>query len=384
MSGCQCSARKTKLREVPRSTILKGLAAIDAILVKAKVLPEWKRIIDLEKRLGRTLIASWEAQSKKAVREAVKAFKGTGKRVSASQKKKALKAIREAFAGFGERNEEAVKTTTEESFKLAIDAMNKKVQGKTRRSLRYDFTPAQERKEPVKKAPRIAPTAPGLEARFDVIDQRAVEQLTRRHTLWMDDFYSRELAESVEDLVSEVIVQHGDDPAVAARQLEAVLEREFGYDPANPNTGPYARVPVGWSRSAAAYFEGIAAHVVTTARVGGQLSALVSVGASTYSIVNPIDERTCEECAYMAQYATDMPVGEAYQAFQAEIDAEPEDIKDFLHPWMKVDGYQRVAGTSGAWTSTTPSKFIDQGLGYPPYHLGCRCTIDISPAATFA
>ncbi len=370
--GCSCCDFGT----VPTSELVKGLADIDYILKATKILPEWKAMIALENRLRKIAAAEWKKRASRAVSSAVARARRSRGEVKDSDVEAILRAIEAEFDGFGKTLRPHIQTVTDEAYKLAISAMNKKVQGKFRGSLRYDFVP-------VKKAP---PIDPELEASFSVVDDDAVESLTRRHSIWIGEHYTRSLSGSVRDFVKEAVVTRGRDPEDVATELQRILRKEFAYDPADPFEGPYLRIPSGWRGSADEYFEGLAANVSTVARVSGQLSALRRVGATKYVIVNPMDERTCPECSYMAGQSVEsggMSVADAWGAQRREIGATPEAIRERLHPWLKLDAMKTRAGVFGKWGKSGASKFIKGGMGFPPYHTRCRCTVDIADDAEF-
>lgn len=353
----------------------RGLADLEAILAKAKVLPEWKRIILLEQRLTTKMRKVWKRRSEQATKAAVQRIKRSRGEVKETDEKAALRSIKSKFDGIGNELEPAVRVATEEIYRAGFNATNKKVQGKYRGTLRYDFLP-------VKKAP---PAQPALAASFTAVDEEAIAALTEQHTFWIGEHYERNLSDSVSQIVRTAAIEEGRSPSEVGRVLERLLEQEFGYDPTDPFEGPYANIPVGWSSSAEEYFETVGAHVATVGRVGGQLSALAGVGATSYMIVNPLDERTCPRCEYMAGHGTSMPVTEAHDHFTSMARATPEEVRNTLHPFGNVGDYVAAAKprADGSWTRNSAKRMISSGYGMPPFHSRCRCTVDIADDATF-
>lgn len=360
---------------LPTDKALRLLSAVEDVLFKATALPEWKRMILLENRLREQLIKSWNARSTKAAKAAASIIRAAPDPVRQRDIDAALAAARAQFVGFDKEVRPFFREMVLEAYKLAISAMNKKVQGKYRGTLRYDFVPVRVLKwEP----------NPSLRAGFDVLDEEAVEALADDMTFWAGEHYDRNLAESIRRLANESVIQTGGDPEAAGDELERVLRDEYGYDPANPRTGAYARIPAGWSGGVREYWSGVAANAATTGRVYGQLSALRGVGATHYTIVNPLDERTCEMCYSMASEGTAMPVEDAYDHMRSEIGATPNAIRNVLHPWAgSLAAMRSIAGARGPGTASGARAFIRGGVGYPPFHMHCRCTVDISEETEF-
>jgi len=359
---------------VPREKALRLLSAVEDVLFKATALPEWKRMILLENRLREQLIKAWAARSKKAVKSASTIIRAAPNPVRQKDVDAALAAARSQFVGFDDEVRPFFREMMKEAYRLAISAMNKKVQGKYKGTLRYDFVPVRVLKwEP----------NPSLRASFELIDDEAVEALADDLTFWAGEHYDRNLSEAVRRIANEAMIQTGGDPERAAQELEDVMTREYGYDPSDPFTGPYSRIPVGWSGSAREYWSGVAANAATVGRVNGQLSALRGVGATHYTIVNPLDERTCETCYSMASEGTAMPVDEAYNHMRSEVGASAGAIRSTLHPWVRSMAAMRTLTGARGPGGSGASKFIKAGLGYPPFHMHCRCTVDISEETEF-
>jgi hypothetical protein len=368
--GCACGS-------LSNAQLIKGLNAIDEILVKAKVLPEWRRLVLVEERFRKEVERAWSKRAERAVKQATQRIRASKGKVTAKDLSAALKMVESAFANLGEELFDSTRETLREGFRLGISAMNKKIKGKYRGTLRYDFVP-------VSKAPTT--TTPGLGfdfASFDVADEEAVRALAEKHTFWIGRHYKRNIAAAVRRIARTAIRETGGDPKRAGEQLARLLRREFDYDPRDPFTGPYAEIPTGWRGSTREYFEMVAANAMTTARVAGQLTAMQSVGATRYTVVNPLDERTCTECRYMSGHAINMPVDQAYDHLQQEIGASPTAVRERLHPWGTVGDYRRAAERPGRWSQATAGKMIDAGYGFPPYHGRCRCTVDISDTSAF-
>lgn len=359
---------------LPRDKAARLLSEVEAILFKATVLPEWKRMILLENRLREQLIAAWDARSKKAAKAAAAIIRAAPNPVRPRDLDAALAAARAQFATFDDEVRPFFREMVKEAYRLAISAMNKKIQGKYSGTLRYDFVPVRVLKwEP----------NPSLRASFDVIDEDAVEALADDMTFWAGEHYDRNIAASIRSLASEGIIQTGADPEAAADEIERLMMDEYRYDPARPFTGAYSRIPVGWSGSARQYWSGVAANAATVGRVSGQLSALRGVGATHYTIVNPLDERTCEVCYSMASEGTAMPTDEAYNHMRSEIGASASAIRSTLHPWVGSMSAMRAMAGARSPSGRGASKFIGAGLGYPPFHMHCRCTVDISDETEF-
>jgi len=373
---CRSCEPVASLAKLSDAQLLDGLNAIENIILKA-TLPEWREMITLENQLKQQLLDAWNKRSKLAAKAAAAVIRRSSNPVKASAVEAALKAARREFNSLEAEMKPHIQAAVEDAMKLGISAMNKKFQGKYKGTLRYDFVPLSVLK---------ATPDPKLRASFTLADQQAAEALSDDLAFWVGDNYDANLSESVRRIAEQSIINTGADPGRAADELEDVLAREYGYDPMNPHTGAYANIPVGWSGSTRDYFGGVAANAATMGRVGGQLSAMRGVGASSYIIVNPLDERTCAECSYMAAESagSSMPVGDAYDHFQGMVGATPDQIRNELHPWLKLGQMVSRAGVSGKWGSGSGGKFIKAGLGFPPFHFKCRCTVDLAADSEFA
>lgn len=356
---------------VPTSKLLKALGAVDGILKASGILPEWQEILSLESRFAKLTKGEWKKRVDKAIRTAKSMTGPTEPDDVDAKAEKIAKAIDKVFDNYEKSVDDVVSTVVEDSYLAGIRSINRKVQGKYKGSLEFDFVP-------VEKAPIDAE----LEASFTVADSEAIDALHRRQTIWIGEHYSRKLSASVRDFVREVLVREGRDPETVVDEMQRVLRQELLYDTANPFEGSYARLPVGWRGSVDSYFENLGANVATVGRVAGQLSALSSAGVEHYVIVNPLDERTCPECSDLADNSVaveGMPVEEAWEMQRKEFRATPEVLRETLHPWSKLSVMREVTGVSGTWKSRADaSKFIKAGYGFPPFHFSCRCTVDLA------
>ena len=360
-----CESCHSALANAPTDKILKAQGAIDAILRAAGITDDWQTVLGLEARLNKVAKGEWSKLADKAVAKAVSLAKASSKPITDERANQIADAVDGILSEYGKPLEPTIQAITEDAYKVSMAGAIER---------------AKETKRATTKA--SGDIEAGIEGTFDLADEDAIQALSRRHTIWIGEHYSRSLAASVRDYVRETVVRGGRDPEAVAGEMQRVLQRELLYDPATPFEGSYARIPTGWRGSTDEYFEMLSSNVATVGRVAGQLSAFSSLGAERYVIVNPLDERTCPECSDMAGQSVDaggMEVDEAWGMQQREFRATPDAIRDTLHPWSKLDTMRTRAGVFGKWGKDGASKMIKAGYGFPPFHGRCRCFIDIVP-----
>ena len=332
----------------------------DVAVAKILGVSEVAQIARAEGRLRRFLLKAWEVRAEKAAQLGGE-LAGQGK--TAAQ---IAAAVRGEMARWEKEALPKLQAAVEEIYRLARTAAWKKATGQTRAGLDYS-TP--NLTEVLKAKPKKGFT---VKPALGVVDNDAVDALQKQQVFWVGDHYDKNIASAVRVGAREALVEAGESRRAAARGVYRRLKGEL----AQVNT------PKGWNGSAAQYFEGLAANAATQGRVHGQLVSFAETGFTTYTIVNPQDQRTCPVCSSMN--GRTFTVAQGQQTMGNVLAAEgPDDVRA-AHPWkdpetgrrMTVAGVDRIAGGRDAKASEELSK---AGFNLPPFHFRCRCTVDVDP-----
>lgn len=344
---CECCARELDvLHDVVRTS--------DVAIAKALMISEVAQIARIEMRMRDYLTGKWRNRAEDAGARAGSIVANGGKLAAA------YAAVDGVMGKWASEVEARATKDLENVYYLARKAGWKKGKGKTKASLQYvvpNFTENLETGgEVVTKAKRkIAEALPS----FDLLDEAAVKDLQDDQMLWIGRHYSQNVRTAVRG-------------AVKPNMIEGVGHREAGKMVREAVIAQLGKVvvPHGFSGSDAKYFEGVAANVSTNARVRGQVRSFSDIGITKYEIVNPMDDRTTQICAFMNGKV--FTVKDANDQIARTAAAKtPADVKS-AHPWLsvgKVRGIAKKGGTKG---------LVKAGLALPPYHFRCRSTVDVA------
>ncbi len=337
-----------------------GLVATDAVLAKALGLPETTQIARRESRLRVFMLRAWDKRAGQAATRgaSVAARGGTAEAVEA--------AVDKAMQPWVKDVNPRMASAVEDIYRLARTAGWRKGTGQTTVALTYD-TP--NLTEVLKAAPR---TGFSVLPAFDLVDEEAVQALQGHQVFWIGDHYDENISKAVANSAREAIVEAGQDRAKAGLLVKKALEAELGR----------VVTPGGFHGSAAQYFEGLAANAATVSRAHGQMSSFMRIGATTFTITNPNDSRTCPICSHMDGKV--FTVQQGAEQMSKELAAKsPDDIKK-VHPWIGVSKMKALSPTPGAKGSKGQSdKLAKAGFSMPPFHFRCRDTVDITEDETF-
>lgn len=349
--SCECCAVELDL-------LHDVLVTSDVSIAKALMISEVAQIARLEMRMRDYLTGKWRTRASEASARAG-SIVARGGSVTA-----ACDAVDTVMGKWARDVEPRVTLDLAGIYRLARKAGWKKASGKTRASLQYvvpNFTEELDAKrESVQKARgkgkgEIADVLPSL----DLADERAVKGLQADQMLWIGRHYRKNLRDAVRGAVEPGMVR-GVGHDVAGKRVAAAVEKELGR----------VVVPKGFRGSDAKYFEGIAANTATNARVQGQIRSFSDIGITSYEIVNPMDDRTTDICAFMN--------GQVFQVSDANDQIErtaaaknPAQVKE-AHPWLSVREIKSIYDKGGN------KGLAEAGLSLPPYHFRCRSTVDVS------
>lgn len=345
--SCECCARELDiLHDVVRLS--------DVSIAKVLMISEVAQIARTEMRMRDYLTGKWRNRAVEAATRAGAVVSGRG------NLKAACAAVDKVMGKWAGEVESRAKKDLENVYYLARKAGWKKGTGKTKASLQYvvpNFTENLETGgESVAKAKRkIAEALPS----FDLLDEKAVEDLQDDQMLWIGRHYNANLRTAVREAIEPSMIEGVGHDKAGKLVRDAVFEQ----------LGKVV-VPGGFNGSDAKYFEGIAANVSTNARVRGQVRSFSDIGVTKYEIVNPMDDRTTQICAFMN--GTVFTVKDANdQIARTSLAKNPAQVKE-AHPWLAVGKVKSIFKKGGV------KGLVKAGLALPPYHFRCRSTVDVS------
>jgi len=345
--SCECCAQELDiLHDV--------IVASDVSVAKALMISEVARIAKLEMRMRDYLTLKWRNRAREASGRAGMIVSGGG------SVKAAIASVDKIMGKWSGEVESRVTADLADIYKLARIAGWKKATGKTKASLQYvvpNFTEELDSgRELTRKAKRkTAEVSP----KFDVLDERAVKDLQDDQMLWIGRHYSQNVRDTVRSAVEPSMIE-GISHAEAGKRVAAALAETLSK----------VTVPKGFNGSDAKYFEGIAANTATNARVRGQVRSFADIGITTYEIVNPMDNRTTEICAFMNGQT--FTVKDASSQIEALSGATTPDEVRSVHPWLSIGKIKSIFKKGGS------KGLVSAGLSLPPYHFRCRSTVDVS------
>lgn len=325
------------------------VAASDAMVAKALMISDVARIARAEVRMREYVLKKWRIRADQAAARAGAIVAGGG------TLKAAFSAVDKIMGRWSEEVSQRYADDITEIYHSARLAGWKKANGQTSASLQYqvpNFTEQLEAK--VRKAKqKVAEIKPS----FDLFDEQAVRQLHDDQMLWIGSHYDRNVRDTVRTAVQPSVIE-GVSNSEAGKRVQQALSDQLRK----------ITVPGGFNGSDAKYFEGLAANTATNARVRGQMRSFVDIGVTRYEIVNPMDDRTTQICAYMNGQVFSVPEG-VRQIESVSGATDPSQVKA-AHPWLS---FSKIKGTSGGARGLARA-----GLALPPYHFRCRTTIDVS------
>lgn len=330
------------------------LVTSDLSIAKALMISEVAQIARFEMRMRDYLTGKWRVRAKEASARAGSIVAGGGKL------KAAYVAVDKVMGKWSGDVKPRVTADLANIYKLARKAGWKKAKGKTKASLQYvvpNFTEELDSgRELVKKAKsKSTDVVPSM----DLVDEKAISDLQDDQMLWIGRHYGANVRAAVREAVNPSVLE-GIGHDVAGRRVAEALARELGK----------VVVPNGFRGSDAKYFEGIAANTATNARVRGQIRSFGEIGVTRYAIVNPMDDRTTQICAFMNGQVFTVKDAEN-QIARSSAAKSPAGVKA-AHPWLGADKVKGIFGKSGT------KGLVDNGLALPPYHFRCRSTVDVS------
>jgi len=361
-----------------------ALIHLDAIVQKAAVIEEAKRLSEIERRLYEVSIGEFRKRAKVALSELTKSI-ASGKAKDEASLSRLLDRFDSHFKTLPKTLGPFYTKATEEAYKAGFEAILKKAVGTYPRNRDITYpsphkfeSVSDEWTEREKASDPIATLTPT----FSVIDEDAIATLSDHQVFWIGVHYDKALSDTIANTATDAMIKEGFDRAEGAKKVQSELENLFSKAPGAFTAASI--VPHGWSGSIAQYYEGLAANTMTVARTFGTLNGLQRVGAQSYTISNPMDERTCPVCSNLE--GTVFQVSEGADLMNRALATKnPEEVKRIIR-WDSLKGIEKRTGVtpSGSSTSKTEaSALAKNGYGIPPFHFRCRCTLDINSETEF-
>lgn len=176
------------------------------------------------------------------------------------------------------------------------------------------------------------------------IDTQAIDWLKENNMYWVRSFYSRKLSGKIAGIVAEGMAQ-GLGRVEIGEMLEKSLTNYKGLG-INPPS----------------YWRGVASNAMNRSRNFGQVQAFADAYIETFSLVNPLDERTSSVCLDIVPRYQNVPIDVAVRQRDALIKTrDPEGVKE-IAPFYRPDVIRGKAR----------DQLMAMGVGLPPYHGKCR------------
>jgi hypothetical protein len=231
--------------------------------------------------------------------------------------------------------------------------------------------------------PGEPPKAMEIHPKFDLVDKGAVEALAKHQVYWLGYHYDKNLSDRVAAIAQKVMIEDGLPRSEAAKKLQEELTKFFGYKESDPyskekKTGQLG-IPIGWKGNPQDYFGAVVANAATTARVAGTLKTYTELDITHYTVVNGLDERTCPICTDMNGRTFDVQA--AAKQVQLTVAADNSEKVRTISPWLTEKEHEKL--TEEKKDAATNAKLSKAGFSYPPFHLKCRCFLDIAAETQF-
>lgn len=358
-----------------------ALKVSDEIIFKALNVSEIAQIARAERRLRDFLFGKWNIRARQAANRAA-AMAKAGQKAS-----KISTAIDSIMSKWARDVRKVFLKEVERTYRQARIAGHKKAIGTTKKPLTFDtpsFTseltgepPPGSHEVPVvdpsRKKETITKAKAELLPSFDLVDEAAIQRLEEHQELWIGEHYGKNVSGAIRETTKETMAA-GLGRAEAGKLMKTAIAAQLGI----------VTTPLGFSGTAAQYFEGLAANAMTLARVVGQVRSFASIGITKYTIRNPSDRRTCPVCNHMVGkvFTTEQGI----EQVRREMKAKTSDGIRKAHPWFSPNQLKSISPTAGKVSGkdgVADSKSLSAaGTALPPFHFRCRCTVDIEQSVS--
>lgn len=294
-------------------------------ILKAKA--PTKFIEDFEKSLSRVLSKEYDEIANKALKAALKSYKGNQ---TEAQIKAIEKALLKEFDKFGP----AIEGTVEDQIKVF-----------------YETQTTQFIKDYGLKVQKASSTDPEIFVDFTLQDSQAIAASQRITVQSAGRYFPDQLSDKTSTVIRQIVLKEGLDTATAAKMLEAELKGALGLDFDKA-------VPTQYHSNPTAYFDIVANNASVQATNVGRMIAMADAGVEKYRVVAIIDRLTSAICRSLD--------GKTFSVSNGMKAAEGFFGAQSLEDLQNVMGFSKD-GSVPTWAA--------EGMGFPPYHHKCRTTV---------
>jgi hypothetical protein len=207
----------------------------------------------------------------------------------------------------------------------------------------------------------------GIRPTFSTSDERILHWMEQSYPWWIGEYHSKVLAKQINAIAQKLIIEEGRSGTEVANAMRSQLTRLYGVGRGEPS--PVA-VPRSFRGSPDQYWNGLASHAATTARVFGRLSAMREAGITTYVYRTAGDERVCELCRLME--GREFRVADGERQRDAILNTESPEEYLAVAGWKTFKAAKQLIDEGG-------NAITQSGLILPPAHYQCRCDLEAKP-----
>ena len=283
-------------------------------------------IADFEEGLSRTLFKEYEATAQAALDSALKAYKGKS---TEAQVKAIEAALTKNFAGFGAGLEGTVNKLIGIFYKEQVSEFINE----------FGL---------IKKAARPEGEI-GID--FTLQDSEAIAATELITVQSAGRYFPEQLADKASEVIRRVVLESGLPIEEASKVLESELRGALGLE--------FSKVlPSQFKTNPSAYFDIVATNASVQATAVGRMIAMDDAGVQKFRIVAILDRRTSAICRGLD--GKEFAVKTAMTTVQS---------------FLGVQSIQDLENLMGFSKADSAPDWAAQGLGFPPYHHGCRTTV---------
>lgn len=330
-------------RRVQLHTVLSE--AIERVLNKVEGDNDGEKINRMEKSLTRELVREHNKVATRANRRALRTFDNNSESpFTESDEQRLLRALERGFRGLSNKTENRIANDIEEIYKTA----------KVRFARQQNIIAKN-----IRKADELAQGV-----NFGIIDEASITQLSKLTTTAIGDHFPTNLKPRVSQAIQRGVFDKGLNKAQAGEFLKKELTRING---GNAFASVPRSVQAQGLNSVNAYYEGLSATNVTTARNFANIEHMDEAGVTRIQFAAIIDNRTSEICQQMDGRI--FTIEQAKDFRQQYLDAENvEQVKSFA-TWHK--NLQSIPGNQSG-SDISSQDLAQAGVIVPPLHFRCR------------
>ena len=337
-------------------------------VAKAAMAPELRQMVNVEAALAAAL---WAVHTRASARAIAAVARAAAAQTGPLDVDALVGAARPAYeAEFSGPATQLLRESAERLYKLGKIAAWNRATGRSKTPLRYDFP------ESSKLAKAKAGGGAGFDVKFGLLDEQAVTMMQSPQALWIGEVFDAAVQDRIAASARRAMLEDGLGGERAGQFMRADLGVALGVN-------PVSAIPPGFTGPPRRYFQNLAANAATTGRVFGSMRAFTDAGVDTVEIVNPLDERTCPRCSLMdgRRFESRTLHGQMDRILGSAGKVQHPDTVRQAQPWLSEAKFVAAVGGKAKGDVGENRDLAHAGIGLPPYHFGCRCTIDVTEDA---